>query len=82
MKCKACEQETDKETTKIILAFSISNPESVDVKVENKYSRLSMELCMKNKKQLHELLDIALDKISTEIFSQNARGLEKNEKKQ
>lgn len=68
MKCKACGQETDKETTKIVLTFSISNPESVDIKVENNYEQLSMKHCMNNKKVLHELLDKAIDKISTIVM--------------
>ena len=82
MKCKACNQETNKETTKIIMAFSISNPEEVDIKVENNYSRLSIEWCMRNNKQLHTLLDMALDKIATEIFIQRTEELKKDEKKQ
>lgn len=68
MKCKACGKKTDKETTKIIMTFSVSQPEDMDIKVENKYSKLSMEMCIRNRKQLHELLDKTLDKISSEIF--------------
>ena len=82
MKCKACNQETNKETTKIIMAFSISHPEEMDIQVENNYKRLSMEFCLRNKEQLHKLLDISLDKISTEIFIQRTKELKKDEKKQ
>ena len=73
MKCKACSQETNEETTKIILTFSISNPESVDIKLENNYKQLSMEMCIRNKKQLHDLLDKSLDKLSTELFIKNTK---------
>lgn len=68
MKCKACGQETDKQTTRIIITFSISNPELVDVQVENEYEELSMAMCLNNRKQLHALLDTTLDEISNKLF--------------
>lgn len=73
MKCKACGQKTDKETTKIILTFSISNPIEMDIVVENKYEQLSMEMCLRNRKQLHGLLDKTLDEISSRIFSEGCK---------
>lgn len=74
MKCKACGKKINKETTKIIMTFSISNPEDMDIKVENKYKKISMAMCINNRKQLHELLDKTLDKIGTEIFVQKTKG--------
>ena len=78
MKCKACNQETNKETTKIILVFSISNPEGIEIILENNYRKLSIEMCIRNKKQLHELLDKSLDEISNELFVQNTNKSVKN----
>ena len=59
MKCKACGNETGEETTKITMVFSISHPENIDIKVDNKYKKLSIEMCLRNKQQLHQLLNFS-----------------------
>jgi len=61
------------ETTQIILTFSISNPEEMGIKVENDYSSLSLEMCLKNKKALHNLLDEALEGIEGKLILQQAK---------
>lgn len=73
MKCKACGNETNKETTKIIITFSISSPKKVDIQVENKYERLSIEWILNNKQALHKLLDKSLDEISVRLFEINVK---------
>ena len=65
MECKARGQET----TRIILTFSVSKPENMDIKVENDYEELSAAICINNKKVLHEVLDKAIDKIASEIIN-------------
>lgn len=70
-KCKACGQKTGKETTKITLVFSISNPEEVEINVENKYKKLCAATVINNRKALHNLLDKTLDKISNECIQRN-----------
>tara|TARA_Y100000034_G_C6821655_1_gene370101 strand:- start:171 stop:407 length:237 start_codon:yes stop_codon:yes gene_type:complete len=68
MKCEKCKSNV-KNITEMTIYFDASNPDKVEITCKNGYQGLSMKDIMDNRKSLHDCLDKTLDRISTELFS-------------